>query len=145
LDEGQLLLQRDRLGAQEFLQPHRLQRAGLDPGIVDQDHGPRAGHLADPRDDAAARDRCIRIRPVLQESRQRREFQERRLGIEQQRQPFPRQQLASPGETRPGLGRGRPRARLQPPHCLDQSQHVPAVLVPFRARAREPGVEARHG
>ena len=62
LHERQLVLERDLLDAQLLVEPHRLQRAGLDARIGRGHHAAHAGDEADAGDHAAARRRCARDR-----------------------------------------------------------------------------------
>ena len=56
LHVGQLLGERDLLGADRFLDSHRVGRAALDPRIVGGDHRPNPGDEADTGDQTAAID-----------------------------------------------------------------------------------------
>ena len=55
VDERQAVLQGDALGAQHLLGGHREERAGLDRGVVGDDHDPPARDRADAGDDARRR------------------------------------------------------------------------------------------
>ncbi len=126
--ERQAVLERELLGALEFFQPHRLQCAGLDAGIVDDDHAARAADLADAGEQSAARRRLLGVRVVQQVTRAGREFQVGRARIEQQAQALARQQLAAPGEPGSRATRRCRRAVAQFVVTRDQRQHVRAVL-----------------
>ena len=67
--ERQPVLERDRLRALQLLQAHRLQRAGVDAGVVGDEHDAHAGDDADAGDDAAAGHRASRDRRCRAASR----------------------------------------------------------------------------
>ena len=95
LHERQLVLERELLDAQLLVQPHRLQRAGVDARVGRGDHAAHARDEADAGDHAAAWHALVEVRVVEAEAGQRRDLEERRAGVEQQRQPLARQQLAA--------------------------------------------------
>jgi len=142
--ERQAVLERELLGALELFQSHRLQCAGFDAGIVDDDHAARAADLADARQQAAAWRRFFGVRVVQQVTRTGREFEVGRPGIQQQAQPFAWQQLAAPGEPGPRATRRRRRAVAQLVVTRDQREHVLAVLRAGGARDVQGRTEDRH-
>ena len=142
--ERQAVLERELLGALEFLEPHGLQCAGFDAGIVDDDHAARAADLADARQQSAARRRLLGVRVVQQVTRAGREFEVGRTRIQQQAQPLARQQLAAPGEPGPRATRRCRRAVAQFVVTRDQRQHVRAVLRAGGARHVQGRFEDRH-
>ena len=105
----QLVLQRQFLHPQRLVEADRLQRAGIDAGIVGADHAADAGDEADAGDQPAAGHALVGVGNVEPVTRERREFDEGRAGIEHQRHPLARQQL--PALVKAVLGRGRRRAR----------------------------------
>ena len=96
VDEGQAVLECYLLGTLKLLEPHRLQRPGLDAGIVHHDHAADPADEADARNAASARDGLPGVRCVEQVSGQRGEFEEGGGGVEQQSEALARQQLAAP-------------------------------------------------
>ena len=79
IDAGQMVLARDLLGAQMLLHRHRIIGAALDGGVVAHDHAFAALDAADAGDDAGAVDVAV----VHAEGGERRQFQERRAGIDE--------------------------------------------------------------
>ncbi len=73
-----------------FLDRHRKVGAAFDGGIVRDDQHVASGHAADPGHQAGAR----RVAVVHVVRREWRQFEERRLGIEQQREPLAHRKLA---------------------------------------------------
>ena len=102
--ERQPVLERELLRALEFLEPHRLQRAGLDARVVDDDHAVRAADHADAGQQPAARHGLLRVGHVEQVARAGRQLQPRSARVEQQREPLARQQLAALREPRARRG-----------------------------------------
>ena len=123
----QLVLQRQFLHPQRLVEAVRLQRAGIDAGIVGADHAADAGDKSDAGDHAAAGHALVGVGNVEHVARQRRELDEGRAGIEHQRHALARQQL--PALVKAVLGGGRCRARpfFQAAHPRDQRQHAGAV------------------
>ena len=78
MHEGQLVLQREPLRAQQFLAPHVLDRAGVDARIARHHHRANAGDIADAYNNAATRNGFLGVRLVEQIARERREFEKRR-------------------------------------------------------------------
>jgi len=64
LDVRQLVLQRQLLHAQRLVEAVRLQRAGIDAGIIGADHAADARDEADAGDDATSGHALARIRHV---------------------------------------------------------------------------------
>ena len=128
MQERQLVLERKLLCALKLLEPHRLQRAGFDARVVDDDHAMRAAHDADAGEQAAAGDRLLGVGHVEQVTRAGGQFEPRRARVEQQREPLARQQLAATREAWPGAVRGGGRAGAQLVVPRDQPEHVRAVL-----------------
>ena len=128
VDEGQALGQRDLLHAQDLVQAHRLDGAGLDARIRGHHHAARAFDEADACNDAAARHGLVGIRHVVQKARQRAQRQPGRAAVQQQRHALARQQLMALGKARAGLGRFGRGAVLQGAQALDARQHRRAAL-----------------
>ncbi len=74
LDVRQLVLQRELLHPQRLVEAVRLQRAGIDAGIVGADHAADARDEADAGDDAAAGHALVRIRYVEHVAGERRQL-----------------------------------------------------------------------
>ena len=91
IDAGQPVLARDLLGAQMLLHRHRIVGAALDGGVVAHDHAFAALDAADAGDQAGAVDGVV----VHAVGGERRQFQERRAGIEQPHDAVARQKLAA--------------------------------------------------
>ncbi|MDT4842131.1 hypothetical protein FQZ97_760200 [compost metagenome] len=145
LDEGQLVLQRDLVQPQLLVQPHGLQRAGVDAGVGGADHAAHARHAPDAGDQAAAGHAFRKVGVVLAQARQRGQRQEGRAGVQQQREAFARQQLAALGEA---LGRGAGGghgAGFMGPDLLQQREHAGAVGLVGVSGGMQPGFEEGHG
>ena len=140
----QLVLQRQFLHPQRLVEAVRLQRAGIDAGIIGADHAAHAGDEADARDHAAAGHALVGVGDVEHVARQRRQFDEGRAGIEHQRHALARQQLPALVEAVLRRGRGGARALLQRAHALDQRQHAVAVGAIGVARRRDGGFKDGH-
>jgi hypothetical protein len=125
--ERQLVVERDLLRAQQLLEALRLQRAGVDAGVVGDDEDAHARDDADADDGAAAGDRTLAARTVVAEAGERRELEERHAGVEQPRDAFARQQLAAALEERRRLRARRARRRLDRSPLVDQRERVRAV------------------
>ena len=123
----QLVLQRQFLHPQRLVEPVRLQRAGIDAGIVGADHAADTGDKADAGDHPAARHALVDVRHVEHVAGERRQFEERRAGIEHQRHPLARQQLPAAVEAVLCGGRRGAGAFLERAHAGDQRQHAVAV------------------
>ena len=108
IDARQPVLARDLLRAQMLLHRHRVVGAALDGGVVAHDHAFAPLDPADAGDDAGAVDRVL----VHAVGGERREFEERRAGIDQAQHAFARQQFSA---RRVALARALPgrRARLR--------------------------------
>ena len=91
IDAGQPVLARDLLRAQMLLHRHRIIGAALDGGIVADDDAFAARDAADAGDDAGAVDGVV----VHAVGGERRQFEERRAGIDQRHHPLARQKLAA--------------------------------------------------
>ena len=113
----QLVLERQFLHPQRLVEAVRLQRAGIDAGIVGADHAAHAGNEADAGDHAAAGHAFVGVRHVEHVARKRRQLDKRRAGIEHQRHPLARQQLSALVEPVLGGGRCRARALFQRAHA----------------------------
>jgi len=92
IDARQVVLARDVLGAQVLLHRHGIIRSALDGGVVGNDHAIAPADAADAGDEA--RRRHLAVVHVVR--RQRRQLQERSVGIEQQPDALAHQQLAAP-------------------------------------------------
>ena len=99
VDAGQPVLARDLLRAQVLLHRHRVIGAALDGAVVAHDHAFAALDAADAGDQSGAVDRVV----VHAVGGERRQFEERRAGIEQLHDALARQQLAA--RTRDARGR----------------------------------------
>ena len=86
----QPVLERDLLGAHVFLDGQREVGAAFDRRVVGDDHHFASGHAADAGDDAG-RGRLVVVEVP---GRQRRQFEKRRVGIEQLRDAVAHGQLA---------------------------------------------------
>ena len=100
MHERQLVLQRDVLRTLEFFQPERLQRAGVDAGVVGKHETACASDVSDQRDRTAARNRRVRtawfaVVVVLAPARKCRELQHGRTRVEQQAHALARKDLAA--------------------------------------------------
>ena len=100
MHEGQLVLERQLLRAQQLLAPHVLDRAGVDALIARHHHAAHARHIADAGDHAAAGHGFVEIGRVEAVARDRGELQPRRADVEQARDALARQQLPAPVEQR---------------------------------------------
>ncbi|OIQ68535.1 hypothetical protein GALL_498700 [mine drainage metagenome] len=93
VNAGQIVLPRDILGAKVLLHRHRIIGAAFDGRIVGDDHAFAPRYPSDPRDDA----RRMHVAAIKAEGRQRRQFEKRRTGIDQQIDALTRQHLAPRG------------------------------------------------
>ena len=93
IDARQIILAGNVLGPQMLLHRHRIVGATLDGGVVGNDHA------FAPRDPSHARDdaRRMHVSAVEVVSRQRRQFEKGRAGIDQEIDAFARQHLAPSG------------------------------------------------
>ncbi len=91
IDAGQPVLARDLLRAQVLLDRHRVIAAALDGGVVGHDHAFAAFDAADAGDDAGG----VHVAAVHAEGGERRQFQERRAGIDQVHHAVARKKLAA--------------------------------------------------
>ncbi len=91
IDAGQPVLARDLLRAQMLLHRHRIIGAALDGGVVGHDHAFAAFDAADAGDDAGGVDVAV----VHAVGGERRQFQERRAGIDQVHHAFARKKLSA--------------------------------------------------
>ena len=91
IDARQPVLARDLLRAQMLLHRHRIVGAALDGGVVADDHAFAALDAADAGDQAGAVDGVV----VHAVGGERRQFEERRAGIDQPHHALARQQLAA--------------------------------------------------
>jgi hypothetical protein len=146
LHERQLVLQRDLLHAQLLVQPHGLQRAGVDAGIGRAHHAAQAGYVADAGDHAAARHALVEIGVVMAQPGQGAQGNEGCARIEQQRHALARQQLPAPGEALSRRLRCAGRPRLVGAYLRKQGQHAGALRLEAFAGWMKPGFEdGRHG
>jgi hypothetical protein len=99
MDKRQFLIERDTLRALEFLDAHRLHRAGIDSGIVNHDHRAHTAHPPDAHDQTTACNGALRVGMVQTEAGQRGQLQEGCARIEQTAEPVAWQQLAASLET----------------------------------------------
>ena len=142
VETRQVVLQGDLLRAHVLLDGERIIGAALDGGVVGHDHALDAADAADPRDDAGGR----RFAVVHLIGGQRGDFEERRLGVEEQVDPLAGGLL--PLLSVPPLG-ARPSAlaRLRQPFREDLCE--PLVILPVRRELGRAGidlgVEDRHG
>ena len=93
VDAGQIVLPRDLLRAQMLLHRHRIVGAALDGGVVGDDHAFAARDAADAGDDAGG----MHVAAIEAVGGQRRQFEKRGAGIEQQVDALARQHLAARG------------------------------------------------
>ena len=140
----QLVFQRQFLHPQRLVEAVRLQRAGIDAGIVGADHAADARDEANAGDHAAAGHAFIRIGNVEHVARQRRQLDERGAGIEHQRHTLARQQLPALVEAVLCGGGGFAGALFQRPHPRDQRQHAVAIGFVGVAGRRDGGVKDGH-
>ena len=91
IDARQMVLARNSLGAQMLLHRHRIIGAAFDGGVIGDDHAVAAADAADAGDQARRR----HVATIHFVSGKRRQLQERRLRIDQQRDPLARRQLAA--------------------------------------------------
>ena len=91
VDARQPVLARHFLRPQVLLHRQRVIGAALDGGVVAHDHAFTAPDAADAGDDAGGVDRIV----IHAEGGQRRQFEERRSGIDETHHPLARQQLAA--------------------------------------------------
>ena len=132
---GQPVLQRHFLHPQRLVEAIGLQRTGIDAGIVGAHHAANSGDKTDTRNYTGTRYASVRIRHIEHVTGQRRQFDERRTGVEHQRHPLARQQLPAFMEAILGGCRCGARAFLQHPHLVDQRQHAGTIgLEGFTAR-----------
>ena len=66
VDKGQLVLQRDLLHSQDFLQSHGLNRSGFNAGVTGHHHAARAAHKTNAGHHATARNGLLGVFLVLQ-------------------------------------------------------------------------------
>ncbi len=118
LDEGQLVLKRDLLRANDLVDAPRMVRTAFYPRVVDIDDAADPRDEADPGDVAAAIDVLDAIILVHPQTGERRKLDERCVAIEQPPQALSREQLAAlaefglrPLRRRPDLGLERPELR----------------------------------
>ena len=123
----QLVLQREFLHPQRLVEAVRLQRAGIDTGIIGADHAADAGHEPDAGDETAAGHALPCIRHVEHVAGERRQLDERRAGVEHQRYALTRQQLPALVEAILGRSGRRPRTIFERAHPCDQRQHAVAI------------------
>ena len=142
---GQLVLQRQFLHPQRLVEAVGLQRAGIDAGIIGADHAAHARDEADAGDDPAAGHALVGVGHIEHVSRQCRQLDKGRAGIEHQRHPFARQQLSA--LVKPILGGGRCRARplFQRTHSRNQRQHPGAIGLVGIAGRRDRRFKDGHG
>ena len=93
VDAGQIVLPRDILRAQMLLHGHRIIGAALDGGVVGDDDAFAARNAPDAGDDAGGMD----VAAIEAVGRQRRQFEKRGAGIDQQVDALARQHLAARG------------------------------------------------
>ena len=93
VDAGQIVLPRDVLGAQMLLHGHRVIGAALDGGVVGDNHAFATRDATDAGHDAGG----MHVAAIEAIGRQRRQFQERGAGIDQQVDALARQHLAARG------------------------------------------------
>ena len=93
VDAGQIVLPRDILRAQMLLHRHRIIGAALDGGVVGDDHAFAPRDPPDAGDDAGR----MHVAAIEAVGRQRRQFEKRRAGIDQQVDALARQHLAARG------------------------------------------------
>ena len=86
----QLVLQRQFLHPQRLVQAVRLQRAGIDAGIVGADHAADAGDEPDAGNQPAAGNALVGVGHIEPVARKRGELDEGRAGIEHQRHALTR-------------------------------------------------------
>ena len=91
IDARQPVLARDLLGAQMLLHRHRIVGAALDGGIVADDDAFAAGDAADAGDESGA----VNVVVIHAVGGERREFEERRAGVDQRHHAVARQKLAA--------------------------------------------------
>jgi hypothetical protein len=145
MDKRQLVVQRNLLCAQDLLQAHGADRAGLDARVGRHHHALRAGDRSDAGNDAGAGETLGRVRMVHAESGQCREFEKSTARIEQQGQALARQQLPTFFEQGSGLGRTIARALRQQLHVGQRLRHVCAVAYECVGLRLDAGVDDRHG
>ena len=93
VDAGQIVLPRDILRAQMLLHRHRVIGAALDGGVVGDDDAFAARDAPDAGDDAGGMD----VAAIEAVGGQRRQFEKRGAGIDQQVDALARQHLAARG------------------------------------------------
>ncbi len=142
IDAGQPVLARDLLRAQMLLHGHRIIGAALDRRIVGDDHRLASLDGADSRDHAGA----VHVALVHAERRERRDFEERRTGIDEARHALARQQLAAPDMALAGARRAALRRQRAPLGKLGE-QRPPGVGVGvlLGRRVRRIAFQDRHG
>ena len=106
LNKGKLVGERDLLGSDRLLDPHRMGRAAFDAGIVGRDHASCSRHHADADDRAAAEHIVDAVVLMHAEAGEAGEFEKWRVAVEQQVDAFARRQLAALAEFRVGARRG---------------------------------------
>jgi hypothetical protein len=105
IDAGQIVLERDLLGAEMLLHRQRVIGPALHRGVVAHHHHVAAPDPADPRDHA----RAGNVSTVKIMGGEPPDLEKRRIRIEQCRHPVARQQLAAPDMTLPrGLRSAQP-------------------------------------
>ena len=145
VDERQLVLQRHFLHPQDLVQAHRLDRAGVDARIARHHHAAHAADESDARHHAAAGHRGRRVGRIAQIARQRTQRQVGPARIQQQGDPFPRQQLPALVEYRLRFGRSGRCPRLECMQLLDARQHGLAPLLRNGTLRVPGGGVGRHG
>ena len=123
----QLVFQRELLHPQRLVEAERLQRAGVDAGIVGADHAADARDKADARDHPAAGHALVGVGHVEHVAGERRQLDEGRAGIEHQRHALARQQLPALVKAVFCCGGSGARALFQRAHPRDQRQHAVAI------------------
>ena len=133
VDAGQIVLPRDILRAQMLLHRHRVIGAALDGGVVGDDDAFAARDAPDPGDDA----RRMHVAAIEAVGRQRRQFEKRGAGIDQEIDALARQHLAARGVP---LARRPRRRRRQPASSFSRSSATrPRMTSALRAKSVDVG------
>ena len=127
VDDWQLVLQRNLLGAQGFFQAHGRHRAAFDRTVIGRYQAAPTGHHANANNRSATHYRGFAVVVVHLQARQAAQLQKGRAAVQQTGHALARQQLIALFKL-VALGlRLRNHQRLQPLHLGQQFAHVPCV------------------
>jgi len=115
------------LGADRFLDAHRMSRAALDPRVAGQDHASRARYDAHSRNRSAAKNVVETVILMHSEASETGELQKWRIAVENEVDALPRRQLPPLAEFPIGACGGFPHLLFISTKFRDQPQVVGAI------------------